>query len=93
MTKSFRQRDMTRAIKAARLAGLNVERVEVDKDGKIIVVTGQARDAGRRGGADSALPEGQAVAHPGAGMSVPLDTVRRKAQYASSAATECDHVA
>ena len=39
MTKSFRQRDMTRAIKAARLAGLNVERVEVDKDGKIIVVT------------------------------------------------------
>ena len=41
MTKSFRQRDMTRAIKAARLAGLNVERVEVDKDGKIIVVTGK----------------------------------------------------
>lgn len=39
MTKSFRQRDMTRAIKAARLAGLNVERVEVDNDGKIIVVT------------------------------------------------------
>jgi len=39
MTKTFRQRDMTRAIKAARLAGLNVERVEVDKDGKIIVVT------------------------------------------------------
>ena len=39
MTKSFRQRDMTRAIKAARLAGLNVERVEVDKDGKIIIVS------------------------------------------------------
>jgi len=36
--KGFRQRDLTRAIKAARLAGLNVERVEVDKDGKIIVV-------------------------------------------------------
>jgi hypothetical protein len=41
MTKSFRQRDLTRAIKAARLAGLNVERIEVDKDGKIIVVTGK----------------------------------------------------
>jgi hypothetical protein len=40
--KGFRQRDLTRAIKAARLAGLNVERVEVDKDGKIIVVTGKS---------------------------------------------------
>ena len=39
--KGFRQRDLTRAIKAARLAGLNVERVEVDRDGKIIVVTGK----------------------------------------------------
>jgi HSP20 family molecular chaperone IbpA len=32
---------MVRAIKSARLAGLNVERVEVDVDGKIIVVTGK----------------------------------------------------
>ena len=44
--KSFRQRDMTRAIKAARLAGLAVERVEVDKDGKIIVVTGKPETPG-----------------------------------------------
>lgn len=40
--KSFRQRDLTRAIKAMRSAGLNVERIEVDKDGKIIVVSAKA---------------------------------------------------
>jgi len=38
---TFRQRDVTRAIKAAKMAGLNVERVEVDKDGKIAVITGK----------------------------------------------------
>jgi len=36
---TFRQQDVTRAIKAVVAAGEKVERVEVDKEGKIIVVT------------------------------------------------------
>jgi hypothetical protein len=35
---TFRRRDVTAAIKAARDAGVEVARVEVDKAGKIIVV-------------------------------------------------------
>jgi hypothetical protein len=37
-TCTFRRRDVTAAIKAARDAGVEVARVEVDKAGKIIVV-------------------------------------------------------
>ena len=37
---SFKQRDMTRAVKAVVAAGLAVARVEVDKDGKIVIVPG-----------------------------------------------------
>jgi hypothetical protein len=35
---SFRQRDLTRAIKAMVASGLGVARAEVDKDGKIVVI-------------------------------------------------------
>ena len=35
---SFKQRDMTRAIRAAVAAGVEVARIEVDKDGRIVVV-------------------------------------------------------
>ena len=37
--QSFKQRDVAAAIKAARAAGLEVQRVEVDRDGKIVIVT------------------------------------------------------
>lgn len=37
---TFRQRDATALIKAARAAGVEVARVELDKDGKIILVAG-----------------------------------------------------
>jgi hypothetical protein len=37
--QTFRQRDAAALIKAARLAGLEIKRVEVGKDGKIVVVT------------------------------------------------------
>ncbi|MGC2415899.1 MAG: hypothetical protein WA459_24790 [Stellaceae bacterium] len=36
---TFRQRDVAAAIRAAKAAGCEVVRVEVDKAGKIIVVT------------------------------------------------------
>ena len=35
----FRQRDITAAIKAAKAAGEQVARVEVDRDGKIVIIT------------------------------------------------------
>ncbi|HVH77160.1 MAG TPA: hypothetical protein VM755_19770 [Stellaceae bacterium] len=36
---TFRQRDVTAAVKAVEAAGYKVERVEIDKVGKIVVVT------------------------------------------------------
>jgi hypothetical protein len=41
----FRQTDLTRALKGARAAGIEIQRVEIDKDGKIIVVTGEPKEA------------------------------------------------
>jgi hypothetical protein len=38
--RTFRQSDIAKAVKGAEAAGLNVIRVEVGKDGKIVVVAG-----------------------------------------------------
>jgi hypothetical protein len=38
---TFRKNDMTRAVEAVQAAGLPVRRVEVDKAGKIVVITGE----------------------------------------------------
>lgn len=38
---TFRQRDLVRAIKGAKAAGLDISRVEVDKDGRIVVIIGK----------------------------------------------------
>jgi nitrate reductase NapAB chaperone NapD len=35
---TFRQSDVTRALKAAKAAGVEVDRIEIDHDGKLIVV-------------------------------------------------------
>ena len=37
--QTFRQRDITRMIKAAKAAGEQVRKVEIDKDGKVTVTT------------------------------------------------------
>ena len=40
----FRQQDVTRALRATRAAGIEVERIEIEKD-KIVVVTGKTSEA------------------------------------------------
>jgi hypothetical protein len=37
----FKERDVTRAAKAIRAAGLDIERVEITKDGTIVVIPGK----------------------------------------------------
>ena len=37
---TFRQRDVTRAVKAVTKAGVNIRRVEIDRAGKIAIITG-----------------------------------------------------
>ena len=38
---AFTQSDVTRALKAVRAAGAEVGRVEIDKEGKIVVIIGK----------------------------------------------------
>jgi hypothetical protein len=40
--QTFKQGDLTRALKATIRAGIVIERVEIDKNGKIIVVTAKS---------------------------------------------------
>jgi hypothetical protein len=41
---TFKQTDLLRAIRASQKAGLSIARVEIDRDGKIIVVTGNSSE-------------------------------------------------
>ena len=47
---TFRQRDMTAAIKAAVAAGVAIARIEVDKGGKIAIIPGKAGESGDSNG-------------------------------------------
>jgi hypothetical protein len=40
--RTFRQTDLTRAIKGARNAGVNVARAEIARDGRIVIVIGES---------------------------------------------------
>ena len=40
---TFRQEDVTRAVKAVVAAGVGIARVEIDKTGKIVIVTSGAQ--------------------------------------------------
>ena len=39
VSSTFRQQDVTRAVKAVTAAGVDIARVEITKDGKIVIVT------------------------------------------------------
>lgn len=41
---TFRQQDVTRALRATVAAGIEVQRVEIDQAGKIVVVIGKPQD-------------------------------------------------
>ena len=45
----FRQTDLTRALKGARAAGIEIERFEIGKDGKIVVVAQKSPESPRDG--------------------------------------------
>lgn len=38
----FRETDVTRAIRAARKAGVDTVRIEIDRDGRMVIITGPA---------------------------------------------------
>ena len=46
---TFKQQDVTRAVRAMVAAGIEVQRVEIDRDGKIVVVTGKPQDVADEG--------------------------------------------
>jgi hypothetical protein len=39
---TFRQQDVTRAVKAVAAAGVHIARIEIDKAGKIVIIAGAA---------------------------------------------------
>jgi hypothetical protein len=43
---TFRQRDLVRALKGTKAAGLEVSKVEIDKDGRIVVIIGKPEEPG-----------------------------------------------
>jgi hypothetical protein len=49
---SFKQTDVTRAIKALVAAGVGVARVEIDKDGKITVVPSKSAETADLGASE-----------------------------------------
>jgi hypothetical protein len=41
---TFRQQDVTRAVKAVTAAGVHIARIEIDKSGKIVIITADPVD-------------------------------------------------
>ena len=53
----FRQTDVARAVRGAVAAGLTVQRVEVDKAGKIVVIVGEPDKAATASESDNPLDQ------------------------------------
>jgi hypothetical protein len=47
---TFKQQDVTRALRGAAAAGIDVQQIEINKDGKIVVVVGKVPESPRNGG-------------------------------------------
>jgi hypothetical protein len=57
---TFRQQDVTRAVKAVAAAGVGIARVEIDSSGKIAIITTSGVEAGRGDDLDRELHEWEA---------------------------------
>jgi hypothetical protein len=53
----FKQRDVSKAVRAIVAAGVQIERVEVDRDGKIVIVTGKQLESLGRNEWDEVLDD------------------------------------
>jgi hypothetical protein len=53
---NFRQRDVTRAVKAVAAAGVDIARVEVDRIGTIRIIAANASKASRQPAGDAGNP-------------------------------------
>jgi hypothetical protein len=53
----FRESEVRRAIKAARSAGMEIARIELNKDGAIVVVPGKPGDLGSDGASNDKASE------------------------------------
>jgi hypothetical protein len=56
---TFRQLDVTRALRAAVAAGIEVQRIEIHKDGKIVLVTSKLSEQAEP--APKSIPSDQIV--------------------------------
>lgn len=54
---TFQESDLSRALRAARKAGLEIARVEIDQSGKIVLVTGEPETVGRANEWDDVLKQ------------------------------------
>jgi hypothetical protein len=54
---TFRQQDVTRAVKAVTAAGVHIARIEIDKSGKIVIVAATATGASPQDDLDLELQE------------------------------------
>jgi hypothetical protein len=57
---AFRQRDVTRAVKAVAAAGVSIARVEIDKTGKITIIAATPAEAGQQDDLDRELQDWEA---------------------------------
>ena len=59
-TCTFRQRDLTAAVRAMLKAGVAIARVEIDPNGRIVLVTGQAGQSAAANDLDRELADFEA---------------------------------
>ena len=54
---TFRQQDVTKALRAAKAAGLPVHKFEIDRSGRIVVTTAKTDDTATDAPANETAPE------------------------------------